>query len=36
MNKLQGLATASAAGVDWVVGHVFPEAFRVRLLFPPA
>lgn len=30
----QGLALASAAGVGLVVGHVFPEAFRVRLLFP--
>lgn len=32
----QGLAMASAAGVPLVVGHVFPEAFRVRLLFPQA
>ena len=30
----QGLAMASAAGVHLAVGHVFPEAFRVRVLFP--
>ncbi len=32
----QGQAMAAAAGVQLVAGHVFPEAFRVRLLFPQA